>query len=227
MDKFSLYEILSFLLPGYVLIAIFLLYRELVFNFDPISNSGLGWGGNILLLSIALFTGIILHVFTNWLVSKCKFLAKVIVPTVQNYSKKKNNTHKIIPFLNGEYKKLRKHYEEPAKPNEAESNLFDFAYYFLEVNDKISAAKNFQSLFYWFRNLFIISFFLLPISIIIIMIIAIGDFSAEQSDISFWIAAINLIMLAIIAPTARWLRGKTIEKILWAYYVERIHKSEN
>ena len=128
--------------------------------------------------------------------------------------------------MNKEYSKLRKHDEEDVNENEAENHLFDFAYYYLEVNDKISAAKNFQSLYFWFRNMFTVSCLLIPVSMVITAIALYKGYACTRSDTAILIMTINLIMLFIIIPAARWLREKYIEKVLWSYYIERIHQNE-
>ena len=145
------------------------------------------------------------------------------MPSVQKISMQNKFIKKTIPFLNEEYKTLRKHNDEAVKKDEAEENLFDFAYYYLEVNNKIAPSKNFQSLYFWFRNMFVISLFLIPVSIAIMAITLCNCYTYEQRENAIWILIINLIMLFIIIPTARWLREKYIDKILWSYYVERIH----
>lgn len=148
------------------------------------------------------------------------------MPDVQEVSVKNTMLQRTIPFLNNEYRRLRKHDEKPAIENHAEDQLFDFAYYYLEVNDKISAAKNYQSLYYWFRNMFTISVVLVPVSLVILAITFFCEYSPKQQGYAISIAAINILLFLILIPTARFLREKMINKILWSYYVERIHQNE-
>lgn len=227
MEKFSFYEILSFLIPGFILVTIILLYQQLVFGCHPLISIEGKFGENILLICLSLFAGVLVHVFTFGLLKKIKWVKNIIMPTVQKISVQNEFIQKIIPFLNAEYIRLRKHDEKPVNKGEAEENLFDFAYYYLEVNNKIAPAKNFQSLYFWFRNMFVISLFLIPISIAIMVITLCSCYTYEQRESAIWVLIINLIMLFIIIPTARWLREKYIDKILWSYYVERIHQNEN
>ncbi len=229
MEKFSFYEILSFLLPGFLLIGIVQLYSVRVFGCESPFNMDGNFGENMILLCISLFVGIFIHVFTFRLfkIKRFKWFKNIIMPAVQKISAKNEFIQKTIPFLNAEYIRLRKHDEKPVKTKEAENDLFDFAYYYLEVNDKISAAKNFQSLYFWFRNMFTISLFLVPVSMAIMVISFCKEYTCEQKETATWIMVINLILFFIIIPVARWLREKYIDKILWSYYVERIHQNEN
>ena len=229
MEKFSLYEILSFLLPGFVLIAIVQLYQKYVFECKYLLfSSDSKFSESIILLCLSLFAGIIIHVLTFWIIKqkKISWFEKIIMPGVQEISVKNKFIQRSIPFLNKEYSKLRKHDEEAVNENEAENHLFDFAYYYLEVNDKISAAKNFQSLYFWFRNMFTVSCLLIPVSMVITAIALYKGYACTRSDTAILIMTINLIMLFIIIPAARWLREKYIEKVLWSYYIERIHQNE-
>ena len=229
MEKFSFYETLSFLIPGFILLSIISMYLQFVFGVSDLINLESKFEENILLICLSLFAGIGLNALTSWLF-KCKYfkwIKDMIMPSVQKISENNSFIQKTIPFLNAEYIKLRKHDEKSVKETEAENNLFDFAYFYLEVNDKISAAKNFQSLYFWFRNMFTLSTFLIPASIIIWLIAIIGDYNSKQELFARWTAALNVILFFLLIPIARWLREKTVEKIMWSYYVERIHLNEN
>lgn len=228
MEKFSFYEILSFLLPGFVLVGIVQLYLKFVFSCKVLFDTDVKFGESVILICLSLFSGILIHVFTFWLIKRktVPWFNNIIMPSVQKISANDEFIQKTIPFLNEEYRRLKKHHEEPVRENEADNNLFDFAYYYLEVNDKISPAKNFQSLYFWLRNMFTISFFLLPVSAIIWLITLIGNYSCLQQCTTVWIMGTNLTLFFILIPTTRWLRKKYIAKVLWSYYVERIHHNE-
>lgn len=224
MEKFSLYEILSFFIPGFILNFILQCYLQYVFSFPVFLNFERNIEENILLICFLIFTGIILHIFTFYLIKKIKWFKIVIMPSVQQISVQKENIQKIIPFLNEEYQKIKKHNENIENKNEAIHYLFDFAYYYLEVNDKITAAKNFQSLYFWFRNMFTISLILIPTSITIWIYTLCSNFSYSQQNNSLFIMLLNFICFIFIILSARWLRIKTIEKVLWGYYIERVHQ---
>jgi hypothetical protein len=228
MDKLSLYEILSFVIPGFILVFITNLYTDCVFNLSNFLDTTNDISESLLLFVVSLFFGIVIHIITFRFLktSRLKWYKKLIFKSVQAISADNAFIQRVIPFLNDEYKKVRKHHEEPVNETEAEANLFDFAYLYLEVNDKITPAKNFQSMYFWFRNMFTMSIILVPISILLYGITFYMDLSHGQKNYALWIIIINIILGIVIIPTANWLREKLIEKVLWSYYVERVHENE-
>lgn len=228
MDKLSLYEILSFVIPGFILVFITNFYTDCIFNFGNFLDTSNDISKSLLLVAISLFLGILIHIITFRFLktSRLKWYKKLIFKSVQDISVTNAFIQRVIPFLNDEYKKIRKHHEEPVNANEAEANLFDFAYLYLEVNDKITPAKNFQSMYFWFRNMFTMSIILVPASILLYCLTYYLDLSEGQKNYALWIIIINIILGIMIIPTANWLREKLIEKVLWSYYVERVHENE-
>lgn len=228
MEKLSLYEILSYVIPGFILIAITEIYNESVFGNPSLYDHDGKFEDSIMLFILSLFVGIIIHIITFRILktSKLKWYKKLIFKTVQELSTNNEYIQKTIPFLNEEYIKLRKHQEEPVGENQAENNLFDFAYIYLEINDKIGPAKSFQSLYFWFRNMFTITLLLVPISILIYLVSVFRDFNSDEQKMALIIVVSNIIIGLLIVPTANWLREKLVEKIMWSYYVERINENE-
>lgn len=228
MDKLSLYEILSFVIPGYISINIIAYYNNEVYCSSSFYDSGGKIEDSIFLFCLSLFLGIIIHVVTFRFLktSKLKWYKKLIFKSVQEISADNDFIQKVIPFLNSDYVVTRKHNENPVESNQAENNLFDFAYLYLEVNDKITPAKNFQSMYFWFRNMFTICIVMLPISIGIYISTFCLDMSKEQKTNAFLAIIVTIVTGFIIIPIANWLREKLIEKVLWSYYVERVHKED-
>jgi hypothetical protein len=228
MDKLSLYEILSFVIPGFILLQIIELYNEKVFDNAPLLESDSKISESIMLFGISLFAGILIHIATFRLLKtqKLKWYKKLLFKTPQEICQKNNFIKPVIPFLNSEYASLRKHQVVAGKENELDENLFDFAYLYLEINDKITPSKNFQSLYFWFRNLFTICLLLFPVSIFIYIYSHIRQFFSEQINYAFWIIVANITIALIIIPASNWLREKLIEKVLWSYYVERVHEKQ-
>lgn len=226
MDKLSLYEILSFVVPGFLLVMLFNTYYVDVLGFESLLDMNSKIGDSVLLFCLSLFMGICIHVITFRFLKtpKLKWYEKLIFKTPQEISANNDFIKKVIPYLNKDYKETRKHKEEASQPNEAEPNLFDFAYLYLEVNDKVTPAKNFQSMYFWFINMFTIGLFLIPISFIILALTFYGNYSSKAQILSLQILIINLILIAIIIPVANWLREKLLEKVFWSYYVERVHE---
>ncbi len=231
MNKLSLYEILSFMVPGYILISIVELYNQLVFSGNPLFNIKSDVEKSMLYLALSLFVGLAIHIFTFELIKlsekKKKIFGwynRIVYQTVQSLSKNNEFLIKIIPFLNKEYRKISKHDEDAVKESKAEYYLFDIAYFYLETNDKITASKNYQSLYFWFRNMFTISLFLIPFSLIVWLISFSDNFTCEERCYALTILIINTILIFIIAIITRWLRKKFVTKVLYSYYSIRIHE---
>lgn len=230
MEKFSLYEILSFFLPGFVVIEVVLLYQKYVFGYESLLfNPDSKIGDSLIFICLSLFAGIIIHIFTFWLLGSKKenYFKRKIMPSVREITTKSKSIQITLPILFDEYKLLNKDNTELTKEKDDVDNLFHFAYFYLETNNKISAAKNFQSLYFWFRNMFIISCFLTPISILMFAIAFTKNYACYRIDSAIIIMIANIIMLIIVSPAARWLRVKFIEKIFWSFYIEMIFKNEN
>lgn len=225
MDKLSLYEILSYLVPGFIASQLINFYYVNVFNQNSLINEeSSNLETSFILFIIALFLGIFTHIITFRLIN-FKWIKKLIYRSPQQISSSNDFVKRVIPFLNDEYKKLRKHKENELTTNEADVNLFDFAYFYLEVNDKVTPAKNFQSLYFAFRNMFTLS--LLTILITIITLISGVFINFEDSiykDLK-QLLFITLLVMPIIIICANWLREKLVEKIFWSYYIERVHQT--
>lgn len=230
MDKLSLYEILSFVVPGFIFISVIEVYNTFVFgNPSFFSNGENKLEDSLLLFCLSLFIGIIIHIVTFRFLktSKLKWYKKLIFKNVNDIVITNEFIQKAIPFLNADYRIVREHYEDEISSDKVANNLFDFAYLYLEVNDKISSAKNFQSMYFWFRNMFTICILLAPISIIILIVVYLNNYEDSQVNYSLFIAIGTLVVGLILIPTANWLREKLIEKVLWSYYVERVHQKES
>ncbi len=225
MDKLSLYEILSFVIPGFILVNIIEFYNVMIFKNDAFFNDKSKLEESILIFCLSLFLGILIHILTFRFLktSRLKWYKKLIFKTPQKISSENDFIKKVIPFLNQDYTNTRKHDENLPKPNEVADNLFDYAYLYLEVNDKITPAKNFQSMYFWFRNMFTIGLFLVPISLIIFIVALLKDTLNDSIIKSFYLFSVTAIITLVLIPTANWLREKLIEKVFWSYYVERVH----
>ena len=233
MNKLSLYEILSFMVPGYILISIVELYNQLVFSGNSLFDINNDVEKSMLYLALSLFVGLAIHIFTFELIKlsekKKKIFGwynRIVYQTVQSLSKNNEFLIKIIPFLNEEYRKIRQHDEDTVNKGEVEYNLFDIAYFYLETNDKITASKNYQSLYFWFRNMFTISLFLIPVSVIILFIIFSDCFNSTEQNNALLILGFNFGLIFLIVYITRWLRKKFVTKVLYSYYTIRIHEAD-
>lgn len=222
MDKLSLYEILSFVVPGFILTAIINCYSIYVFEGEQIIATN-DIGDSLLLLCLSLLLGIIIH-FITVNVFKWKWYTNLISQPIQSIQYD-SFTKQALPFLNKEYEKIKQHQSEKDYPDDIPAeNLFDFAYYYLEANDKIIPAKNFQSIYFWFRNLFTICIILFPISLIIVIYVYCKNDSLNSVGYAITISLVTIISGCIIIPIARWLRVKMADRVFGSYYVERVHQ---
>lgn len=223
MDKFSLYEFLSFVVPGFIALQIVEFYNSSVFEQANLLNFESDIQESFVLFCLSLFAGIFIHIITFKLI-KYKWYKQIIYKPIQDISLKVEEIKKIMPFLNEEYNKIKKHEEKDIKGKDTAPNIFDFAYYFLETNNKITPAKNFQSLYFWFRNMFT----LILITIGITLLLCIGSFFIEEildkTTVLFWFLTKIIAITIIVVPIANWLREKMVTKIFWSYYVERVHQ---
>jgi hypothetical protein len=224
MDKFSVYELLSFFIPGYISAKIVEYYFKLFeIKLPDVTTSNIN--DNILILVLAVFLGIIIHFLTFKLQKVSSLFQKAVYPKEISYINKNSVLLMILPAINEYYDKDRKHDDKSENIKFGSllyyEYVFDFCYYYLEVQDKITQAKNFQSFYFLFRNLFTIS--LLHIGFLCILLIAgifmpgLGIFNGNSFLFLFFLFALT----AMIAYITRVLRGKVISKVLWSYYLDR------
>lgn len=223
MDKLSLYEILSFVIPGFIVIKLVDILRyQLLENNNLFSSDNIG--DSLILFCVSLVIGVIIHVLTTQVILKMPFLKKLVYTSVKDvelgdYSKL------IIPFLNEEYARLKKHNCNEDTSNQPTEYLFDFAYYYLEVNDKITQVKNFQSLYFMFRNFFTVGLILVPILLFTIFYTYCNKLDQTQNFVlAFFIVLISLLVNIYVT---RWLRIKMIERVFESYYADRTHNNTN
>lgn len=224
MDKLSIYEILSFVVPGFVAIEITNLYSVHVFGAAALFTTD-NIGDSLKLFCASLFLGVVIHVLTFKLFFRWEWYVNKVFPKTQEI-KYTGFTRQIIPFLNKEYERIKQHgTDKKFDENVPAENLFDFAYFYLEANDKIASAKNFQSIYFWFRNLFTICLILLPVSTVILIYTAVATFDSVSVKNAALMIGITLIAMFVIVPVARWLRIKMVDRVFGGYYAERIHQN--
>ena len=233
MNKFSLYEILSFIVPGFLLISIVEFYNQHIFSNETLFDIESDIEKSIIYLLLSLFFGLGIHILTFYITRNSnkkirifKWFNFIAFRSVKSLSKSSDFLVKIIPFLNNEYRRIREHEEEQAEEGEIENNLFDTAYYYLETNDVISHAKNYQSLYYLFRNMFTISILLFAFSMIIFLFSLSTLFNYDEYKNALNILCVNTILLFLISIMTVWLRKKFVKKILYSYYSILIHEKD-
>lgn len=224
MDKLSLYELFSFVIPGGIALhllnwcAVNVLDTDVIFSLSDLSSS-------LIALVQALLIGVTLHIITFNILLKCGGYRQMIYKSVQEVEL---DTYilQVIPFLNQEYFRNKKHEvainADNAVPAE---NLFDYAYYYLEVNGKNAQAKNFQSLYFFFRNMFTLGLVSLLILIFALVYSLMRDLGGEVLRSIVMYIAFFTVIIGIAIPVANWLRRKMIITVFGCYYADRVHQS--
>lgn len=225
MDKLSLYEILSFVVPGFVAYKIVESIHVCFFNGNQFLESD-NIGDSLLLFCLALFIGVCVHFITMNIFLNYKWYKKLLYESPSLIVMKTSKIIKITPFLNEEYFKIKKHKEEIEISDEKiiAEGLFSFAYYYLEVNDKITQSKNFQSFYFAFRNICTLFILFVPIYFILLIFGYINNYCLYKINLLNNFLLLFSIITFISVFIARWLRKKMIERVLWSYYIERVHK---
>jgi uncharacterized membrane protein YqjE len=252
MDKLSIYELLSFIIPGYVATRIVEYYLKFYNVTLPFPMEG-KMDENLHLLVMAIILGVAIHVLTFKVISHPKLkwmkswiykpedeyienskggeLPMIMDSVLKMYEQDKDHTDKQSIYTSTwkEFNKEKNEMEDTSKDVPYYNWTFDFAYYYLEVNDKITQAKNFQSFYFLFRNLFVMS--MVHFVLIGIMGIVSWFVSPRYSIInpSTGLMVLLLIMLTwLIIVVTNWLRGKMIDRVFWSYYMDRqINKIDN
>lgn len=211
VQQFSLYELLSFVLPGVLIVAVAEWIGVNLWEVVLISFHSEVVVGTLYLL-FALVCGGLLHSFTFWLVTSCKWAKKWLYPTVQEMKYDERMRLKIIPYLNKEYQKTidkslpLKDSSIPAK------DLFDYAYNRLEIAGVLTQVKNFQSLYFLYRNLAVLA---------VLVALCLGGVLILYSKFLLalgWIV-VGFVFCVVCTCGARWFRKKMIMRLFSIYYV--------
>lgn len=236
MDRFSIYELLSYIVPGYVAAKILEYYLQLYEVILPFPIDGT-LDNNLLLLVVAIILGVAVHVLTFRLMPYKWFKWCVYKPE-SHYIKdsKFGELHKIVPEVIKLYEEDRSHKDTASDIVLSDGTTlkyhdwtFDFAYYYLEVNDKITQAKNFQSFYFLFRNLFTISLIHFVVLVVLWLTGLMGCIPVCIHNLDTLMMVLVLALFTVlIVIIAQWLRGKMIDRVLCSYYVDRqINKIDN
>lgn len=210
MEKLSLYELLSYVVPGYIALAVS----------NAISmDSPLQWitGNTLLELSLGLVLGVVIHSFVEAIKDR-QPLNFLIYQDIKDIAKDLPFGHLEVIAKSGEnYKSVSAH--KVQMQDYYPKELFDYAYYYLETKDKIAAAKNLHSLHYMTRNVAVMFFFFSAAFIIYAIFETIPSLGWD----AFFGFAIGA---ALCFWASYYLRNKYVIKILASYYVE-VCESEN
>ncbi|WP_392447910.1 CRISPR-associated protein Csx27 [Capnocytophaga canis] len=216
MDRLSIYELLSFVVPGVIMIELINFSAEYVFGKAPLITAG-NLSDGLLFFAIALFIGCLIHIITFRLIKR-KWYKKLAYKPINEIE---NNAYikQIFTNLKEEYSKIHNinSIDEVSK-----LNVFESGYYYLEAQGKISQAKNFQSIYFLFRNIVTLSLFVLPVSVIFLLI----SFFMKDCTLSGKIITIiigTLVIGGLSSVIAQWFRVKMTDRIFGLYYAELTH----
>lgn len=202
MDKFSLYDFLSFFLPGVVLIYILLTFYGLSL---PLTFADSDAITALFFLAVALVAGLILHRITfamlGWYLYR-----KTVYRAVD-----------VIVAYDEEAEEALRKVNEAVKNVKTAGSRFDEAYYQLEVFGSSDAPKAFQSMYFFLRNLFTL--------LIGVFVVQVGRAVAAYTELRMWyLALFCLLLLLIIGWTAAWYRRKMIVRIFHHYNLYLLKK---
>lgn len=207
MDKFSIYELMSFFFPGLLLVCMvaqFLPQGWLLFSDFPTFATA------VLVTIVATVAGLALHRLTCLLIKYpwfCYFAKKPIGSIV------KKNTEEI----GNAFSALQRYNTDGLQAGE----LFDKAYHFLQQEGKLDSAISFQSMYFFLRNIMTMCLLMLPICGVLIAIDYKGLLALKT--------ILFCTVLFILAQSAGFYRMKMVSRVFNTYLVvlekENINKT--
>lgn len=234
MNKFSLYDFMGILLPGFVLTwmlnALFVLFN--LKSYTPLDTSLSGNFG--LTFCISLVLGSFLYAFNFWLI-KQKWYTRItsIYKSVDmlyyqfNFNKSiqstinqrlKNSDKNILPVTHSDYIQLSS--RQKKKLYELHDTFYDNMYYELEYLGKLEQPKTFQSFYFFFRQLFSACWVTLIIFILLIAISFIPCSIVNKINPPTLLVNIFLFITSLLVCLylARWYRKRMVLKMYWCFY---------
>lgn len=212
MEKISLYDFLSVLLPGALLtLAIKTTIPDAYLGIEKIKLNN--YFLLTVFLSMALFLGSCINVLTRNLLDLYKRFG-IHTPLKKIYDEKLNDLAIIKPFFTQMMQSLD---IESTSENVRFYALWDIIYFELESTNTIAPSKAFQSFYFFFRNFFTLGFFLF-----LLMGISMLMHGFSTKYIPLIITNLTMIFLSILA--GEWNRKKMVERIFWTYY--SLHKNK-
>lgn len=223
MIRFSLYEFLSYIIPGYLLL--WIMKKEII----PSDVFAYLTEGSSDMLNVSTFLGfaIVIGVIFHFVVDKIqtwKVFEKVfrIPPSIvlENSSEHFKNVYKEVKI---QMKKKNLNIEQIEEEENYLKYSFDDAYHYLDVKNMNESVLKFQSIYYLLRNTSTVCIFSI-ISIVVIFISRQFNSSLDISELN-WIFLLVLMVFAFATGgIARNLREKYIKRTFYLYYISNAHK---
>lgn len=217
MNKLSLYDLFSFALPGFVSIVFIKLLSgisevQILENIFSIVDNEIAQGLMIIVLSFVI--GSVIHGLTFYLIELSLYRYTGMYQSVGQIVAKAEIDPVVMAALDAD---CRTQFNVPCIKRQHGQSVFSdsyysFIYFTLEVANKISAPKAFQSFYFFFRNLFTIQVML----IIAELILLIFDRPHTHEYLCAVFASLLLGLLCIVL--ARWHRIKMVDRIIWCYF---------
>ncbi len=241
MEKFSIYDLLGLLLPGFVLVylchIINTAYKVIPYTYDDSKLSAeIG-----IVFCMSLIAGAFLYAVNFYLLKRTWYnkITGMFKGVGDLYRDLDNFPVDINEILN---RQSNSWYNQPVffTKNElaemAEDNrqviyslqdkFYSRAYYELEYLEKSNVPKTFQSFYFFFRQLATGLLLVTMILLVISIISWFNIYSLHQPDhlniIWLWIGLISAFLLSV--GHARWYRKNMVFKLFWHYY---IHLTQN
>jgi len=235
MEKFSLYDFLGLLLPGFI----FLFFGKIIsklFCIYPVFLASTNTELNIvIILSFSIILGSTLYALNFYLVKKkwynktfgmFKNLSELYLNMTylhdllnETLNKRANEWYKKDIFLHkNEFDKLDK--TEREKIKELQDEYYSRMYYEIEYHGKNEFSKAFQSFYFFFRQ-GALAYILLLIGLLSLFglhfIPCLQIYSPAISNV-FALISLLLLLLFISVQLAKWYRKRMVMKMHWAYY---------
>ena len=204
MEKISLYDLLSILLPGSLFtLFLILIFKELGYNINEPELDQ--YFSLTIYLSSSIFFGTAINILTRTSLKIHRFFG--LYTPIHELYKKHIKGEKIIHYYKKKMQKLPDNMSFKDKIEE----VWDDIYFTLESTGNISVPKNFQSFYFFFRN-----FFTLGIILIIpeIILYCINDLQTKY----LIIIGITLLTILISILAASWNRKMMVKRMFWTYY---------
>jgi hypothetical protein len=207
MEKFSIYEFMSFFLPGVAMVCVTLQLLPAmggyVHHLSPLADG-------LMFTMISLLAGLAIHQLTFMLLN-FKWYKKLTYKSVLQITKENPEDIKV------NFDKINKFYNEESLDSEY---LFDKAYYYLEYKDKIATAKTFQGMYFFLRNLVTICLVFLPMFV--------GAIICTNGYYLFIIGVFfSIILIFVLSFMAGFYRRQMVKRIFNTFYIAlEIEKSQ-